>query len=94
MFLHAMASFWYSLQTCNSIYHLTQQCSSREVCSQVIPSMKDKSQWSKSTHGFFMHPPLLKATAGRPHRERHKGGTEKNRKKGEHKCPICIGYGC
>ena len=26
-----------------------------------IPSIPDKSMWSKATHGFFMHPPLLKS---------------------------------
>jgi hypothetical protein len=54
--------------------------------------MTDKRQWSESTHGFFMHPPLLKATAGRPKTERYKGCSEK-KKKGQHKCPICETYG-
>jgi hypothetical protein len=39
-----------------------------------------------------MHPPLLKATAGRPKTERYKGCSEK-KKKGQHKCPICETYG-
>ncbi|CAO2194429.1 unnamed protein product, partial [Urochloa humidicola] len=29
-----------------------------------VPSIPDKSMWPKATHGFFMHPPLLKSTAG------------------------------
>ena len=33
---------------------------------QLIPAMEDKRQWPASSHGFFMHPPLLKATTGRP----------------------------
>ncbi|CAN6195947.1 unnamed protein product, partial [Urochloa humidicola] len=45
------------------------------------------------SHDFFMHPPLLKATAGRRKNERHKGGSEKKKKKGQHKCPICTDYG-
>jgi len=55
--------------------------------------MTDKRQWPKSTHGFFMHPPLLKATAGRSKTERYKGCSENKRKKGQHQCPICTGYG-
>ena len=55
--------------------------------------MEDKSQWPQSCHGFFMHPPLLKATAGRRKTERYKGCTKKTKKKGQHKCPICTGYG-
>jgi hypothetical protein len=39
-----------------------------------------------------MRPPLLKATAGRPRTERHKGCTEKKSTKVQHKCPICSGY--
>lgn len=31
----------------------------------VIPAMTDKSPWLQSDHGFFMHQPLLKSTAGR-----------------------------
>lgn len=63
----------------------------------LIPSLPDKSQWPKSDHGFFMHPPLLKATAGRRRNQRFKGCTESNgnttRRKGQHQCPICKGYG-
>ena len=53
----------------------------RTAYEKLIPAMPDKSQWPKSTHNFFMHPPLLKATAGRPKTERHKGCNEKNKKK-------------
>ena len=38
----------------------------RLAYSQPIPAMPDKSQWPKSTHEFFMRPPLLKTVAGRP----------------------------
>ncbi|EMS55465.1 hypothetical protein TRIUR3_06916 [Triticum urartu] len=55
--------------------------------------MPDKTQWPKSDHGFFMHPPLLKATAGRRKTERYKGCGEKKRKSGQHLCPICKEYG-
>ena len=55
--------------------------------------MYDKTQWPESNHGFFMHPPLLKAVAGRPQIERHKGCSEKRRKSGQHLCPICKEYG-
>ena len=64
----------------------------RLAYAQLIPAMEDNSQWPQSCHGFFMHPPLLKATAGRRNTERYKGCTEKT-KKGQHKCPICKGYG-
>jgi hypothetical protein len=64
----------------------------RLAYAQLIPAMEDKSQWPQSCHGFFMHPPLLKATAGRRKTERYKGCTEKT-KKGQHKCPICKDYG-
>jgi hypothetical protein len=30
-----------------------------------LPMIPDKSMWPKATHGFFMHPPLLKSTGGR-----------------------------
>ena len=61
-----------------------------------VPSIPDKSCWPKVTHGFFMHPPLLKSTAGR-HKNRMKsameggsGGTgSKETGKRRHKCPIC-----
>jgi hypothetical protein len=36
--------------------------------------MPDKSQWSKYTHGFFMH--------CRPKTERYKGNGEKTKRKG------------
>ncbi|KAM0838195.1 hypothetical protein ACQ4PT_061129 [Festuca glaucescens] len=60
---------------------------------QLIPAMPDKTQWPKSDHGFFMHPPLLKPTAGRPKTERYKGCGETKNKKGKHLCPICKDYG-
>jgi hypothetical protein len=44
--------------------------------------MPDKSQWPKSTKGFFMHPPLLTTVAGRPKTERHKGNGDKEKGKG------------
>jgi hypothetical protein len=64
----------------------------RVAYSQLIPAIPDKSQWPKSNHGFFMHPPLLTTVAGRPRTERHKGKGEKKRI-GQHKCPICEDYG-
>ena len=64
----------------------------RAAYSQLIPAMVDKSQWPKSDHGFFMHPPLLKATAGGSKSERYKGCTEKKGNEGKHKCPICKDY--
>jgi hypothetical protein len=42
----------------------------------LIPAMPDKAQWPKSDHGFFMHPPLIKSTAGRRQNERFKDCTE------------------
>jgi len=65
----------------------------RAAYAQLIPAMIDKTQWPKSSHGFFMHPPLLTPVAGRPKTERHKGGTEKKKRKGQHQCPICLDYG-
>jgi hypothetical protein len=69
----------------------------RAAYETLIPAMPDKSQWPESSHGFFMHPPLLKATAGRRHNKRYKGSAEAGgsttRKKGSHQCPICKGYG-
>ena len=56
---------------------------------QLILAMDDKRQWPPSSHGCFMHPPLLKATTSRPKTERHKGYTEKKRKGEKYKCPIC-----
>jgi hypothetical protein len=64
---------------------------------QLIPALDDKSQWPKSNHGFFTHPPLLKSVVGRRQVQRFRSCTEgKNRttrKKGQHQCPICKGYG-
>ncbi|WVZ72592.1 hypothetical protein U9M48_021025 [Paspalum notatum var. saurae] len=65
----------------------------RAAYHQLIPAMPDKSQWPKSTHGFHLYPPLLKATAGRPKTERYKGCSENKKKKGMHQCPICKDYG-
>ncbi|KAM0916743.1 hypothetical protein ACQ4PT_010068 [Festuca glaucescens] len=65
----------------------------RSAYAQLIPAMPDKNQWPQSDHGFFMHPPLLKATAGRPKTERYKGYGEKKRKNGKHLCLICKEYG-
>jgi hypothetical protein len=65
----------------------------RAAYAELIPAMPDKSQWPESDHGFFMHPPLLKATAGRPKTERYKGCSDKKRNKGKHLCPICKEYG-
>lgn len=56
-----------------------------------------KSQWPKSNHGFFMHPPLLKFVAGRRQNQRFRSCTEgksgNTRRKGQHQCRICKGYG-
>lgn len=69
----------------------------RAAYDHLIPAMPDKSQWPKGCHGFFMHPPLLKSTAGRRKTQRFKGSNETvgntTRKKGQHKCPICKDYG-
>jgi hypothetical protein len=65
----------------------------RTAYAQLIPAIPDKSRWPKSSHGFFMHPPLIKAIAGRRKNERHKGCSEKKNKKGQHQCPICKDYG-
>jgi hypothetical protein len=56
----------------------------------VIPSIPDKTMWPKATHGFFMHPPLLKSTVGRS-KNRHKGALEGGSRKKikRHECPIC-----
>lgn len=55
-----------------------------------IPSIPDKSMWPKATHGFFMHPPLLKSTVGR-RKNMMKGAAEggSKRKSRRHQCPIC-----
>jgi hypothetical protein len=73
------------------LYYSTEKF--RAAYSNLIPAMPDKSQWPESDHGFFMHPPLLKATAGGPKTERYKGCSDKKRKKGKHLCPICKDYG-
>jgi hypothetical protein len=68
----------------------------RAAYDTLIPAMPDKSQWLESDHGFFMHPPLIKSTAGRRHNERFKGCYEagsSTKKKGSHQCPICKSYG-
>jgi hypothetical protein len=44
---------YYSVQTFKAAY------------APLIPAIQDKSQWPKASHGFFMHPPLLKVTASR-----------------------------
>ncbi|KAG2570734.1 hypothetical protein PVAP13_7KG016409 [Panicum virgatum] len=50
--------------------------------------------WPKSDHGFFMYPPLLKATAGIRRHNRFKSSAEGGTStKGRHKCPICKDYG-
>ena len=56
----------------------------RVAYSALIPALPDESRWPKSEHDFFMHPPLLKAVAGRPKTERHKGCSDNKRKKGQH----------
>ena len=58
-----------------------------------VPSIPDKSCWPKATYGFFMHPPLLKSTAGR-HKNRMKsimegGSSSKGTGTRRHKCAIC-----
>lgn len=59
-----------------------------------IPALTDISHWPKNTRDFFLYPPILKSSAGRPKTLRHKGGVEGN-KKGKRKrvpnvekCPI------
>jgi hypothetical protein len=64
----------------------------RAAYANLIPAMTDKRHWPKSTHVFFMHPPLLKPTAGRPKTERYKGCSEKTKTKGKHQCRICLEY--
>jgi hypothetical protein len=56
-----------------------------------IPSIPDKTMWPKATHGFFMHPPLLKSTGGRRKnrlKSAAEGGSGNNKGK-KHECPIC-----
>jgi hypothetical protein len=64
----------------------------RVAYSQLIPAMPDKSQWPESNHKFFMHPSLLTPVASRPKTERHKGTSDKKKRKGQHQCPICLDY--
>jgi hypothetical protein len=65
-----------------------------------MPFIPNKSMWPKPTHGFFMHPPLLKTTAGGRRKNRMKSsleggssrkklGNEEGIGKRQHKCPIC-----
>ena len=65
----------------------------RAAYSACIPALPGKANWPKSDHGFFMHPPLLKAVAGRPKTERHKCGSANKGNKRSHQCPICKEYG-
>jgi hypothetical protein len=62
----------------------------KEAYAGSVPCIPDKSMWPKATHGFFMHPPLLKSTAGR-RKNRMKGALEggSGKKKKKHECPIC-----
>uniref|UniRef100_A0A0A9D1C1 Uncharacterized protein n=1 Tax=Arundo donax TaxID=35708 RepID=A0A0A9D1C1_ARUDO len=56
--------------------------------------MPNKTRWPKANYGFFLHPLLLRATAGRRRNERYKSCTDKKKQKGgQRKCPICTGYG-
>ena len=65
----------------------------RAAYSACIPALPGKANWPKSDHGFFMHPPLLKAVAGRPKTERHKCGSANKGNKRSHQCHICKEYG-
>ena len=61
-----------------------------------IPSLTDMSQWPQSAHGFFLYPPILKRSAGRPRNTRYKGGSEgrgTGKRSGSQKCPICKNFG-
>ena len=40
-----------------------------------IPAIPNKSMWPKAEHGFFMHPPLLKPTAGRRRQKKIQGSS-------------------
>jgi hypothetical protein len=57
-----------------------------------IPCIPDKSMWPQTTHGFFMHPSLLRSTGGGRRKNRMKsaleGGSSKKKAK-KHECPIC-----
>ena len=76
-----------------SSYYLVEKF--RAAYDNLIPALTDKDQWLQSNHGFFMHPPLLKSTAGRRKNQRFKGCNEGSttHKKGQHRCPICQSYG-
>ncbi|XP_039801170.1 uncharacterized protein LOC120665623 isoform X4 [Panicum virgatum] len=54
-----------------------------------IPSTPDKSNWPRATHGFFMHPPLHKATTERRKNKIKSALEEGNSGKKRHECPIC-----
>jgi hypothetical protein len=64
--------------------------------SGYLPTCPAKCMYPRATHGFFMHPPLLKSTGGR-RKNRVKscveggGSSSKKTRKGcgKHKCPIC-----
>ncbi|WVZ73224.1 hypothetical protein U9M48_021561 [Paspalum notatum var. saurae] len=66
----------------------------RAAYERTILALPDKSMWSKSDHGFFLHPPLLKSAADRKRNNRFKGPLEGGSSvKGKHQCPICKKYG-
>jgi hypothetical protein len=68
----------------------------KDAYDALIPAMPDKAQWPESDHGFFMHPPLSKSTAGRRQNERFNDYTETSggtRPKGKHQCNVCKKYG-
>jgi hypothetical protein len=77
------------------LYYLVQNF--QAAYAQLIPGFSDKSQWPKSSHGFFMYPPLIKSIAGRRQNQRLRNGTEgkstTKKRKGQHQCPICNGSG-
>jgi hypothetical protein len=68
--------------------------------SGYLPTCPAKCMYPRATHGFFMHPPLLKSTGGR-RKNRVKscveggGSSSKKTRKGcgKHKCPICKNLG-
>jgi hypothetical protein len=82
---HNYVDFYYLVQNFQAAY------------AQLIPGLNDKSQWSKSSHGFFMYPPLMKSIARRRQNQRFRSGTEgkstTKKGKGQHQCPICNGAG-
>jgi hypothetical protein len=63
----------------------------RAAYESLIPVMPNKAQWPQSGHSLFMHPPLIKSTAGRRQNQRFKGCTEGSttRKKRSHQCKVC-----